>query len=321
MTVTHKDMDEHTEQFEVIIHPQDKPTGIPEIASIREAPTLDETTPTPPRTIIAKWITKGRKKKKSINILSPNLEPLAYPLLFPCGTKGWHPNMRINGHKITLQKYLRQLLLREQRFSFMNRLTQEYIVDMFSRMEDQRLQYIKNNQSKLIKKDETISAHIGKKIKKKVYLPATFSGGGFRKNQVLLENGLARVRQDCPPHLFLTMTCNPNWPEIKQRLLKGQTAADRPLLVSRVFHKKMMEMRKDVKKEYGPQGYNMDVNETQKRGLTHVHELVRLLKDILKTPEDIDEYISAEMPREEGKLKEAVKLFMIHEHSDRCGFH
>ena len=63
MTVTHKDMDEHTEQIELIIHPQDKPTGIPEIASIREAPTLDETTPTPPRTIIAKWITKGRKKK------------------------------------------------------------------------------------------------------------------------------------------------------------------------------------------------------------------------------------------------------------------
>ena len=34
--------------------------------------------------------------------------------------------------------------------------------------------------------------------------------------------------------LFLTMTSNPNWPEIKEALLPGQIAADRPDLVDHV---------------------------------------------------------------------------------------
>jgi hypothetical protein len=38
--------------------------------------------------------------------------------------------------------------------------------------------------------------------------------------------------------IFLTMTANPNWPEIKRELLYGQTATDRPDLVSRVFQLK-----------------------------------------------------------------------------------
>jgi len=320
LDVSHKILDDNNEEFQLIIHPYDKPTGVKEIASVREIPTVGSVSSSQPRTVITEWIKKGRKKKKSISILSKDLEALSYPLLFPCGTTGWHPEFAINGHRITLQKYLRQLLLREERFSLMNRLTQEFIVDMFSRMEDQRLDYLKNKQKKEIQGDETIHADGGSNQAKKYYLPGSFSGGGFRKNQMLLENGLARVRQDGPPHLFLTMTCNPNWPEIKQRLKKGQTAGNISLIVARGFHKKMMDMRKDVKILFGPHDYNMDVIEYQKRALPHDHELVSLKKDIFTTPEDIDKVICAEMPREEGKLKEAVKLFMLHEHSDRCGF-
>ena len=39
--------------------------------------------------------------------------------------------------------------------------------------------------------------------------------------------------------LFITMTCNPNWREIKENLLPGQSASDRPDLVIRVFHLKV----------------------------------------------------------------------------------
>ena len=34
------------------------------------------------------------------------------------------------------------------------------------------------------------------------------------------------------PDLFLTITCNPKWPEIVNNLLPGQTASDRPDLIS-----------------------------------------------------------------------------------------
>ena len=46
--------------------------------------------------------------------------------------------------------------------------------------------------------------------------------------------------------LFLTMTADPNWPEITEALLPGQTTADCPNLVVRVFHAKAEEIQDDL---------------------------------------------------------------------------
>ena len=315
---------EEEEKFQIIIHPKDRPTGISEVGSVRSVPKISTNSKLQPRMVFSKWFDEELDEPEYIDILSAELEPLAYPILFPCGSLGWHSNMLIDGHKLTLQKYLRQLLLREERFHFMNRLTQEFVVDMHSRMEDERLQYIKNAQKQHsitgeTQTDETIIAEGGAQpSSQKIYLPSSFPGS-FRRNHLLLENGLARVRQYGLPQLFITMTCNPNWPEIKDRLLPGQTAADRPLLVARVFHKKLMEMREDIKKLFGGLQYRLDVIEFQKRCLPHIHELICLLINILQTMAEIDKWISAEMPREEGVLKDLVQKYMIHNHSDRCG--
>ena len=37
------------------------------------------------------------------------------------------------------------------------------------------------------------------------------------------------------PHLFITMTTNPDWNEIQEQLKPGETALDRPDIVGRVF--------------------------------------------------------------------------------------
>ena len=37
------------------------------------------------------------------------------------------------------------------------------------------------------------------------------------------------------PDVFITFTCNPKWREIQEELFDGQTASDRPDLVSRFF--------------------------------------------------------------------------------------
>ena len=39
--------------------------------------------------------------------------------------------------------------------------------------------------------------------------------------------------------LFITMTANPNWPEIQNALLYNQTASDHPDLVVWVFYAKL----------------------------------------------------------------------------------
>jgi Helitron helicase-like domain at N-terminus len=37
------------------------------------------------------------------------------------------------------------------------------------------------------------------------------------------------------PDLFITFTCNPQWPEIQKELYPGQRPEDRPDIVARVF--------------------------------------------------------------------------------------
>ena len=45
------------------------------------------------------------------------------------------------------------------------------------------------------------------------------------------------------PDIFLTMTCNTNWDEIKRELYPGQMPQDRPDLVVRVFREKLQELK------------------------------------------------------------------------------
>jgi hypothetical protein len=51
------------------------------------------------------------------------------------------------------------------------------------------------------------------------------------------------------PDLFITFTCNPNWPEIQGFLQKENlTPQDRPDIVTRVFKIKFDEFLKDLTK-------------------------------------------------------------------------
>ena len=48
------------------------------------------------------------------------------------------------------------------------------------------------------------------------------------------------------PDLFVTMTCNPNWPEMQNALNPGETAAEQPDLCCHVFHQKYIQLLDDV---------------------------------------------------------------------------
>jgi hypothetical protein len=49
------------------------------------------------------------------------------------------------------------------------------------------------------------------------------------------------------PTFFITVTCNPNWPEIQRHLFPGQSAADRPDLIACAFHAKLQSILHDIK--------------------------------------------------------------------------
>ena len=79
-----------------------------------------------------------------VSILNPLYEPLQYPILFPHGIGGWGDiyHHHDHGHWSQISWY-RYHLLTEPRFNQFWRLGCEWIVDMFSCVEDQRLQAIK----------------------------------------------------------------------------------------------------------------------------------------------------------------------------------
>jgi hypothetical protein len=78
------------------------------------------------------------------------------------------------------------------------------------------------------------------------------------------------------PDLFITITCNPNWREIKKNLLPNQQASDRPDLIARVFHlKKEHLMHLIVKQDFfGKVNAHVHVIEFQKQRLLHAPEAV-----------------------------------------------
>jgi hypothetical protein len=114
----------------------------------------------------------------------------------------------------------------------------------------------------------------------------------------LYQDAMAMVRKFGKPNLFVTLTCNPKWKEITNALLLGQTAKDRPELVTRVFNLKLDALLKDIKDGVlGNVIVKIWVIKFQKRSLPHVHILLILDEALkLRTAEDYDSMVSAEIP-------------------------
>ena len=159
-------------------------------------------------------------------------------------------------------------------------------------------------------------------IGQRFILPSSYTGGPRYMKQCL-QDSLALARYHRHIDLFVTVTCNPNWPEITRELLPGQTAADRPDLCARVFHMKKKVIIEEIYKKgiFGKAVAYVYTIEFQKRGLPHAHILV-FLEDGEKilTPADIDTAIRAYWPDPEREplLFETVKRCMVHRCGDRC---
>ena len=124
-------------------------------------------------------------------------------------------------------------------------------------MEQYRLDWIRGHQhiirSELYKsirdsvqKGDTNPETLGKKV----ILPATHTGSQRYMNQYF-KDSLAICRTIGHPSLFLTMTCNTQWPEINSMLehLPGVAVSDAPDIVARVFKLKLDQLVHLIKKQ------------------------------------------------------------------------
>ena len=314
-----------------------------------------ETDPTRSRDIILRY-KDGRLQR--ISDLSPLYHPLYYVLLFPTGERGWSFDIpkqtqrginiddndievdpESNSKTVTQREYFaHRLHIRKpaQEILFMaGKLFQEYIVDAWASIDQNRLSWIKNNQPKLrteyyqgfmdmISNDTLEDGHIdANEIGKQIILPSSFLGSS-RSMYQLYQDSMALARYFCKVDYFIKMTANPNWPEIKNALLPHQTPSDRPDIVTRVFNCKKNALLKDLIKD----GYlgrvlgHVYTIEFQKRGLPHMHLLLFVDPDSRAIDgTDVDKIISAEFPDPDTdpELHELVLKNMTHGPcDDRC---
>ncbi|CAF1074549.1 unnamed protein product, partial [Brachionus calyciflorus] len=259
-------------------------------------------------------------------------DPLHYVLMFPCGNFGWAPkkfkltknatdqnSFEINheGDEFESNEKSRMFVsamefysykLQQRKNSFLHlfgRLFHQYIVDMYVKIENSRINFIRSNQDKLrtelyqgLKDATNIYDHDLTRIGKSVILPSSFQGGP-RHMQELFQDAMAIVRHFGKPDLFITFTCNPRWNDIINELEGNQKPNDRPDIVVRVFRIKLKELIDDIKDKeiFGKIDAYFYVIEFQKRGLPHAHILVILSSEFkIRTAADIDKIVKAEIP-------------------------
>jgi hypothetical protein len=153
-----------------------------------------------------------------------------------------------------------------------------------------------------------------------VRLPASFVGSARFYQQLYLD-ALALPRRFGKPDLFITVTCNPKWPEIGLALPAGAKWQDHPDIVSRVFMLKLKCIIDDFKNGqiFGVLKAFVYRIEWQARGLPHAHMLL-ILEHKIMTAAQIDAIVSAEMPDPVAQpvLFALVGAHMLH---PRCDVH
>jgi len=200
-------------------------------------------------------------------------------------------------------------LLATNRFQLMTRLSQYYQVEQLSRAIDVKLEFQRKQKQFLhgqrtqfepdVNEDErdddggggacgggeedADDEHDGGGPQapkpKRTYINASFHGSPRHLND-LAHNAITIVTERGPPDFFITGTTNPLWPEIVDRLFPGQSAFDRPDIVTEVFHARLEALIHNLRrgKYFGGREPEFDIRviEYQHRGLPHFHMVAKM---------------------------------------------
>ncbi|GBM37665.1 hypothetical protein AVEN_9955-1 [Araneus ventricosus] len=225
--------------------------------------------------------------------------------MFPRGEDGYginfnqvEPGTSNQIHKAVsaMSFYAYSLMVRstENRLLNYRQLLHQYLVDMYAKIEAERLLFIRLNQKKL-RVDEYI--HLKDAItndsdpanhEKLVILPSTFTGCP-RNMHEYSQDAITYIHHGGKLSLFITYTFNPNCKEMAQNVTNGQSKTDRHDLVARIFRQKLIKfMNVLIKgKVFGSVKYWLYSIEWQKHRLLHSHILIWITNTL--RPNEIDD--------------------------------
>ena len=205
-------------------------------------------------------VVEDRKEKqlRVIKSFDPLATPMLYPLLFPNGDEGYSIQMtHIDTEtRLSMREYISHLIQYRPKgktgegehiwnpLAFAGKLQQAFLIDMYTRIEHERLDWLRKNQTLIhaalyqnlvdyvAKRAEMLQAKVGKTV----ILPSTYYGSPRSMNQHY-QDAMAIVMEKGAPDLFVTMTCNPNDEDILKQIEKeapGQKPWQCPIIVTRV---------------------------------------------------------------------------------------
>jgi len=269
-------------------------------------------------------------KLETIPMTNANCDPLSYPILFPRGELGWQVGIPHAGQSVATPHKTVTPREFQQRDSFnpllcCGKLTQQYIVNEYVKIETQRLNFLRHNQNDLRIEaysgltDQLANYIPGQPIGRMFVLPSSFEGSP-RNMQQRYQDAMAVVRKMGKPDLFITMTANPKWANITNELERIDTSMrthNRPDVAVRISNAFFEQLFKELFKQhiFGKVAAFLHVTEFQKRGLPHIHILIILEEeDKIRDIDQLDQAIQAQIPDPEldPKLYELVKHHMIH---------
>lgn len=319
-----------SDNFQVVIKADKRPTG--EHARVFNAPCTNEVAiiingcDFEKRDILLK---KRSNQIQNINETHIAYDALQYPLIFPraeavycINLKQINPDTKMEKNKklSAMSYYAYKIMVREgNHLLYFRQLFHQYLVDMYAKIEAERLRFLRLNQKKLRVddyinlKDSVSPDDNSNDFGKMVILPSSFLGGPRHLHEYA-QDALTYVRYGGKPTFFITFTFNPKCKEMQENLFEGQQNKDRHDLIARIFKQKLDKMMNVITKGeiFGPVKYHLYSIEWQKRGLPHAHILIWLVE--LFDVNEIDRIISAELPNPsiDPKLYDTITKSMIH---------
>ncbi|XP_054723407.1 uncharacterized protein LOC129233404 [Uloborus diversus] len=275
-------------------------------------------------------------KQQRISELHRAYDALQYPPMFCYGEDGYSvdvlqqdtadklgPTTKLPVKKTVsaAQFYSWRIMLRDTEENYLLRycaLLSQFLVDEYAKIETEKLNFLKYNQSKLRSEEyihlrDEVGRYDADQIGQRVVLPSSFIGGP-RYMHERAQDAMSYVRHYGSSDLFITFTCNPKWKEIQRELYPGQKHYQRHDIIARVFHMKVKEFMDLIVKGqvFGKVRCHMLSVEWQKRGLPHIHCLLWLEEAI--TADMVDKVVCAEIPDvdRDPLLYDIVKANMIH---------
>ncbi|UYV81677.1 hypothetical protein LAZ67_20001950 [Cordylochernes scorpioides] len=260
-------------------------------------------------------------------------DALQYPLIFWKGQEGYSfhipqidPNTRqpLSSKVSSMGFYGYFIMVRRNSPNVIvqfGQLFHQFLVDMYAKVESERLRYITLHQRNLraesyihLRDALSTDANINpNSLGQRIILPSSFVNSP-RYLAEYTQDAFCYVRKFGRPDLFITFTSNPSWEELSAALLPGQKQLDRHDITARVFRQKLVKFIGALTKGqlYGATVAWMYSVEWQKRGLPHAHILVWLANKL--RPTQIDSVICAEFPDpiQDPLLYNIVVRNMIH---------